>query len=76
MEAYDSYISMLTICVNCYQNDENLQSQYVQKIKEVPTTLDNLKKDTDHLAFKIHDKPTFKLSKQSQKIIKLVNKNN
>lgn len=76
MEAYDSYISMLTICVNCYQNDKNLQSQYVQKIKEVPTTLDNLKKDTDHLAFKIHDKPTFKLSKQSQKIIKLVNKNN
>ena len=76
MEAYDSYISMLTICVNCYQNDENLQSQYVQKIKEVPTTLDNLKKDTDYLAFKIHDKPTFKLSKQSQKIIKLVNKNN
>lgn len=73
MEAYDSYISMLYVCLDYYQNDSTMQSKYIEKIKEVPKTLNKLKKETDNLAFKIHDQPSFELSKQSKEIIDYVN---
>lgn len=69
IEAYDSYINMLYICLDYYQNDSTMQNKYIGKIKEVPKTLNKLKKETDNLAFKIHDQPSFELSKQSKEII-------
>ncbi len=72
IEAYDSYINMLYICLDYYQNDSTMQNKYIGKIKEVPKTLNKLKKETDNLAFKIHDQPSFELSKQSKEIIDYV----
>lgn len=72
IEAYDSYINMLYICLDYYQNDSTMQNKYIEKIKEVPKTLNKLKKETDNLAFKIHDQPSFELSKQSKEIIDYV----
>ena len=64
---------MLYVCVDYYQGDSASQYKYVEKIREVPKTLKKLKKETDGLAFKIHDKPSFELSKQSKEIIDYVN---
>ena len=44
IEAYDSYINMLYICLDYYQNDSTMQNKYIGKIKEVPKTLNKLKK--------------------------------
>ena len=76
MEAYDTYVQMLYVCVDYYQGDSASQYKYVEKIREVPKTLKKLKKETDGLAFKIHDKPSFKLSKKSRKIIHYASMNN
>lgn len=76
MEAYDTYVQMLYVCVDYYQGDSASQYKYVEKIREVPKTLKKLKKETDGLAFKIHDKPSFKLSKKSRKIIQYATMSN
>lgn len=73
IDAYDSYINMLYVCLNYYQNDSTMQSKYIEKINDVPKKLNKLKKETDALAFKIHDQPSFELSKQSKEIIDYVN---
>lgn len=73
IDAYDSYINMLYVCLNYYQNDSTMQSKYIEKINDVPKKLNKLKKETDAMAFKIHDQPSFELSKQSKEIIDYVN---
>ena len=64
---------MLYVCLNYYQNDSTMQSKYIEKINDVPKKLNKLKKETDAMAFKIHDQPSFELSKQSKEIIDYVN---
>ncbi|MCR5805317.1 MAG: O-antigen ligase family protein [Clostridia bacterium] len=68
---YEDYIDMLTYCAKLYIDAENYDSAQVciNKIKEVPQKLQEVKDGTSSLAYKIKDKPELDLPAEYQEIL-------
>ena len=68
---YEDYIDMLTYSANLYIDAENYDSAQVciNKIKEVPQKLQEVKDGTSSLAYKIKDKPELDLPAEYQEIL-------
>ena len=68
---YTDYIDMLGYCANLYIESGDYDSaQYcIDKIKEVPGMLENVRSNTSSLAYKIKDKPELDLPEEYMKII-------
>jgi tetratricopeptide (TPR) repeat protein len=71
---YEDYIKLLKRAINYYEKigDDTLREKYVRHVKEVPDMLKNTEEQTDELAFRVKDKPDFKLSEQTTKYIEFL----
>ncbi len=66
IEEYNDYCQKLVTAISLYeQNNDNDSADYCrQKLKQVPSKLEELRKKTSALAYMIDDKPCFELSKE------------
>ena len=74
IQEYDGYVELLRIAINHYSSigQKENKDNFITYLKEIPNMLIELEDGTSNLAFKINDKPTFKLSKINQDYIKLM----
>lgn len=74
IEEYDGYVELLRIAINHYSSigQKENKDNFITYLKEIHNMLIELEDGTSNLAFKINDKPTFKLSKINQDYIKLM----
>ncbi len=68
---YEEYILMLSNAIDYYVKNDNMSKaeQCINLILEVPSQLENLKKTTSDIAYKLKDLPNFELSREVQNYI-------
>lgn len=69
INVYDTYLSQLSIAIDYNKKDAK---KYIQKALDVEIKLKTIENQTDALAYKIADKPSFELSTSSKKILKML----
>ena len=69
--AYDEYCYMLAVAFDLYGKQQDAEGMAFcrNRLLQVPEMLSALEKNTDPLAFRIDDKPSFELSEESRSFI-------
>jgi hypothetical protein len=71
MTAYSEYIHLLdeAAAYSAIQGERKAASKYREELLQVPQMVQKVKKQTDPLAWKIKDKPSFEIPREDAELI-------